>query len=127
MDEKYIKLFQEITKVVASSAEAVMDYDRQKGDEAGLKAATQMRDDFLALNANITKDHIFTKKEVGLLFIGATVVASQVQSQIENLKKALVGYQTDVLPKLKKINDEAVDDPGATQMLNQIFILDNND
>ena len=46
MDKRYVTLFKELAQATAASAETVMDYDREKGDENGLKTATIMRDDY---------------------------------------------------------------------------------
>ena len=45
---------------------------------------------------------------------------------INNLKKAMVGFQTHTIPKLQKILDEAKDDDDARNMANLSFILENN-
>ena len=46
MDKRYVELFKELAKATAVSAEQVMDYDRAKNDEEGLKTAQTMRDDY---------------------------------------------------------------------------------
>ena len=46
MDKKYVTLFKELAQAMAVSAEMVMEYDREKGDDKGLETATIMRNDF---------------------------------------------------------------------------------
>lgn len=131
MDKKYITLFRELAQATAASAESVMDYDRQKGDEKGLETATIMRNDFQELADLITAagdDYMPTQPETAKLLVGAYVMVNQLQDKINALKKAMVGYQTDIIPKLKKIVDEAgADEEKAKQMANELFIIENKE
>jgi thymidine kinase len=49
---------------------------------------------------------------------------NEMQDRINNLKKAITGYQTDVIPKLQKIVDEAKNDEEVTKMANELFIIE---
>lgn len=130
MDKRYVTLFKDLAQATAASAEAVMDYDREKGDEKGLETATTMRDDFQALTDRITEGgetYNMNKGDAARLLVGAMIQVNQLQDRINNLKKAMSGYQTDVVPKLQSIVDEATDDEAAEKMANEKFIIKENE
>ena len=129
MDKKYVTLFKDLAQATAASAEQVMDYDRSQNDEKGLKTATIMRDDYqkLADKINDVGDaYVPNKDEIAKLLVSAMIQVNQLQDRINNLEKAMTGYQTDTIPKLQKILDEAKDDDDARNMANLSFILENN-
>lgn len=129
MDKKYVTLFKDLAQATAASAESVMDYDRSQNDEKGLKTATIMRDDYQKLVDKISDAgdaYAPNKDEVAKLLVGAMIQVNQIQDKINNLKKAMVGFQTNTIPKLQKILDEAKDDDDARNMANLSFILENN-
>ena len=124
MDKRYVTLFKELAQATAASAETVMDYDREKGDENGLKTATIMRDDFQDLVSRIdVTEYVLSKSDAAKLLIAATVMANQLQGRINNMKNALAGYQTDILPKLQDIIDNAKDDDEAKSMAEEKFVI----
>ena len=130
MDKRYITLFRDLAQATAASAESVMDYDREKGDEKALETATTMRDDFQALTDKINEAgdaYEMDKSDVARLLVGAMIQVNQLQDRINNLKKAMSGYQTDVVPKLQAILDGATDDAVAIQMANEKFIIQENE
>ena len=103
-----------------------MDYDRSQNDEKGLKTATIMRDDYQKLTDKIIDAgdaYVPNKDEVAKLLVGAMIQVNQIQDKINNLKKAMVGFQTHTIPKLQKILDEAKDDEDARNMANLSFIM----
>lgn len=110
MDKKYVELFKELAKATAVSAEQVMDYDRAKNDEEGLKAAQTMRDDYNALHDKINDGTELNKTDFAMLLVGAMVTANQIQDRIATLQKAMAGYQTDLIPKLNKIIEAKTED-----------------
>ena len=123
MDKKYIDLFKTLAQATAASAEQVMDYDREKGDEDGLKAATIMRDDFQDLVSRIdVTEYVLTKADATKFLLGSMIQVNQLQDRINNLKKAMAGYQTDIIPKLQRIVD-AEDDEAAQKIANEEFII----
>lgn len=127
MDSKYITLFKDLAQATAASAEAVMDYDRQQEDEKGLQTATTMRDDFQSLTDRLTaNEYSMTKNDAAKLLVGTIIQIDQVKRRIEALKSALTGYQTDIMPKLQAIMDEAENDEMATKMANEKFIIEDN-
>lgn len=104
MDKRYVELFKDLAKATAISAEQVMDYDRQKGDNEGLATATTMRDDFQELADRINDtDYVITKADAAKLLVGSMIIANQIKDKIESLQKGLAGYQTDLIPKLEKV------------------------
>ena len=127
MDKRYITLFKDLAQATAASAETVMEYDRAKDDQKGLETATIMRDDFQDLASKIDDDYILNKDDAAKLLVGAMIMANQLQDKINALKKALTGYQTDVVPKLQHILDEAKDDGEVVQMANETFVIDSNE
>ena len=129
MEKKDVTLFKDLAQATAASAESVMDYDRSQNDEKGLKTATIMRDDYQKLTDKIIDAgdaYVPNKDEVAKLLVGAMIQVNQIQDKINNLKKAMVGFQTNTIPKLQKILDEAKDDEDARNMANLSFILENN-
>lgn len=130
MDKKYIELFRNLAQATAATAEQVMDYDRQKNDEKGLETATIMRDDYQALADIIStygENYQINKSDVAKLLVAATIQVNQIHDRINNLKQAMTGYQTDVIPKLQDILDNAKSDEDATKLANEKFIIENND
>ena len=67
------------------------------------------------------------KGDAARLLVGAMIQVNQLQDRINNLKKAMSGYQTDVVPKLQSIVDEATDDEAAEKMANEKFIIKENE
>ena len=128
MDKKYVLLFKDIAKATAMSADSVMDYNRQKGDDKGLETATIMRDDFKQLAEVIENEgdnYAPTKPDAARLLVGAYVMANQLNDKIKAINKAIKGYTEDVIPKLQKIVDEAgTDDEVAKKMANEFFVID---
>lgn len=123
MDKRYVTLFKELAQATAASAEQVMDYDREKGDEKGLETATIMRNDFQELADKINmEDYTPNKNDAARLLVGAMIQVNQLQDRINNLKKAMAGYQTDIIPKLQRIVD-AEDDEAAQKIANEEFII----
>ena len=126
MNEKYIEFFIELTRAVAVSAESVMEYDHSKNDEQGERTAKTLRDDFQAMHERIKKAgnaYVPTKNDIARLLVGALVTSNQLLDRINNLKKALSGYQTDILPKLQEIMDKATTDEEVAILVGQKFII----
>lgn len=111
MDKKYITLFKNLAQATAVSAETVMEYDQQKNDDKGYETARVMRDDFQDLMGRVdVTEYVMSKADAAKFLVGAMVTANQIQDRITNLKNALAGYQTDIIPKLNEVlgaeNDE---------------------
>ena len=126
MDKKYIALFKELARATAVSAEQVMDYDKAQNDEKGFETAKTMRDDFQALTDSIDDNYNINKSDVARLLVAAMIQTNQLQDRINNLKKAMSGYQSDVIPKLQEILDNAETDEDAIKLANEKFIIQEN-
>ena len=122
MDKKYITLFKDLAQAIAATAESVMDYDRQKEDEKALEAATIMRNDYQELASKINDDYVLTKRDAAKLLVGAMIQANQLQDRMNNIKRAMAGFQTDVIPKLQMMVD-AEDDEAVAKLANEKFII----
>ena len=123
MDKRYVTLFKELAQATAASAEQVMDYDREKGDEKGLETATIMRNDFQELADKINmEDYTPNKNDAARLLVGAMIQVNQAQTRINNLKMAMTGYQTDLIPKLQEIVD-AENDEVASKLADEKFSI----
>jgi len=101
---------------------------RQKNDEKGFDTAKTMRDDFEALNEKLNDksfDGTLTKAEYAKLLVGCYVIVGNLQDRIEALRKAVAGYQSDLVPKLSKIID-AEDDESAQKIADEQFVIETN-
>ena len=130
MDNRYITLFTELAKVTAISAEQVMDYDHEQGDEKGFETAQTMRDDYQELTDKLKEsgeNFSMTKPDAARLLVAAMIQVNQMEERINALKKAMVGYQSDVIPKLQEVLDNAEDDKAVAQLANEKFIIENNE
>jgi hypothetical protein len=103
-----------------------MEYDRAQKDEKGLETATIMRDDFQGLADKIaTEDYVLSKSDAAKLLVGAMIQVNQTQTRINNLKLAMTGYQTDLIPKLQAIVD-AENDEAASKLAEEKFLIKND-
>ena len=127
MDKNYINLFIELTRATEVAAEQVMEYDKEKGDTKGFETAKLMRDDYAALHDKI-KDKNFdgnlTKNEYAKLLAGAYIVKNNLQDKMTALKKAIQGYETDLIPKLTTIVEQGKTDEEAQKLANDNLIID---
>ena len=123
MDKKYIELFKSLAQTTAALAETVMEYNHEQGNEEGFEAAKTMRDNFQDLVGKITPEKfVLTKADAAHLLIASMIQTNQLQNQINNLKSAITGYQTDVIPKLQEIVDAASDEE-AMKMADEKFVV----
>lgn len=127
MDKRYIDLFKELARATAVSAEQVMDYDHEKEDEKGYETAKTMRDDYEALYDRLNDEYNLTKSDAAKLLVGIMIQLNHMQDRIVALRKAVTGYQTDVIPKLQDIVDNAESDEDAAKIANEKFVIENNE
>ena len=126
MDKRYVELFKELSKATAIAAEQVMDYDKSKNDEKGLETATIMRDDFQDLSDRIVAagdEYIPNQGDIAKLLVGAMILSNNLKDKIAALRKAVAGYEQDLIPKLKEITENAKTDEEAQEMANEKFII----
>ena len=127
MNNKYITLFKELAQTTATTAETVMEFNRSNNDEVGLKAATMMRDDFQNLASKIDENYQFTQSDIAQLTVASMIVTNQIKDKIDTLKSALAGYQTDLIPKLQEILEQAENDEAVMKLAEEKFIIDGNE
>ena len=130
MDKKYIELFKELARVTAISAEQVMDYDKEKGDDKGYETAEIMRNDFNELHNKLIADDFngtLTKAEYAKLLIGTLIISNNLRDKVAALNKAITGYEKDLAPKLQKIIDDSNSDEEAQKIAEEILIINNNE
>lgn len=126
MHSKYIDLFKEIARTTSISAEQVMDYDKQKNDDKGYEAAQTLRDDFNVLYDKLRDkdfDGKLEKADFARLLVGVLIIVNQLNDRLNALKKAMSGYQTDVIPKLQEIIDKAESDEDAMKLAEEKFSI----
>ena len=104
-----------------------MDYDKAQNDEKGFDTAKIMRDDFEALYDRLDENYRMTKADGAKLMVGIMIQLNQMQDRITALRKAVTGYQTDLIPKLQEIVDNAQDDEEAAKIAEEKFIIENNE
>ena len=129
MNKKYITLFENLARATAVSAETVMDYNHEQGDTKGFETAKIMRDDYQALTdkiAELQENYKMNRSDAARLCVGAMIIVNQLQDKIESLKKALTGYQTDIIPKLQEIVDNTTTDDEVAEKAEATFVLDDN-
>lgn len=125
MDKKYIELFQGLAQAMAATAETVMEYNHSKDDTQGEKTAEVMRTDYQNLSNKIKEageNYSLSKPDCAKMIVAAMVVSNQLQDKIASLKKALTGYQTDLLPKLQELFDNTSEDEWDKKA-DEIFII----
>ena len=130
MDKKYITLFKELSKSTAVLAEQVMDYDHEKKDEKGFETAKTMRDDFEALHDKLSAedfDGILAKNDYAKLLVASLIISNNLRDKMNTLKKAIMGYENDLIPKLQNIVKDEVTDEEAQKIAEEIFVIDNNE
>ena len=86
-----------------------------------------MRDDYEALYDRLTDDYILTKDDAAKLLVSVMVQLNNIQSRVTALRKAITGYQTDIIPKLQEIIDNAKSDEDATKIAEEKFVIENNE
>ena len=126
MHSKYIELFKEIANATAISAEQVMDYDKQKDDATGYEAAETLHKDFIELYDKIRDknfDGQLAREDFARLLVGTLIIMNQLNDRITALKKAMTGYQTDVMPKLQDIVDNTKTNEEAMAMAEEKFSI----
>ena len=123
MDKSYITLFKELTRAAEAAAEQVMEYDRQKGLTKEEETAKMMRDDYAQLHDKIENNSPLTKNDYAKLLAGAYIVANNLRDRATALKKAIAGYETDLMPKLQAIVEGSANDEEANKLAEEKLIV----
>ena len=105
MNEKYKTLFALIAQNMESIAERAMEDDKAKNDMQGYKTAKEMRSKYARLHDLLTSktvEYIPVKNDIIDLYIGANIIAQQIEARIRREQTAIQGYRLDLIPKLEK-------------------------
>lgn len=110
MDKHYLKLFTQLAHTIEVLAEQVISINHDKKDEKGEETATIMRDDYQQLYDRMRQADFdpvtLSKRDYARFLVGAIIVVQQIETRIENEKKAISGYKIDLIPKLERIINE---------------------
>ena len=105
MNEKYKTLFALIAQNMENIAERAMEDDKAKNDMQAYKTAKEMRSKYARLHDLLTSktvEYIPVKNDIIDIYIGANIVAQQIEARIRREQTALQGYRLDLIPKLEK-------------------------
>lgn len=105
MNEKYKTLFALIAQNMENIAERAMEDDKAKNDIQAYKTAKEMRSKYAHLYDLLTSktvEYIPMKNDIIDLYIGANIIAQQVEARVKREQAALQGYKLDLIPKLEK-------------------------
>lgn len=110
MNEKYRTLFALIAQNMENIAERAMEDDKAKNDMQAYKTAKEMRSKYARLHDLLTSktvEYTLVKNDIIDLYIGANIVAQQIETRVRREQTALQGYRLDLIPKLEKaMNNE---------------------
>lgn len=100
-----------------------MEYDEEKNDMEGRRAAQIMREDYANLYDKIRDNENvqLNKSEFSKLLIASIIVSKNLETQIEQLQKTYNSYNVTIIPKLARINDETKSDEEAETLANELF------
>ena len=105
MNEKYKYLLSLIAQNMENIAERAMEDDKTKNDMQAYKTAKEMRSKYARLHDLLTSktvDYTPVKNDVIDLYIGANIILQQIKLRIQKEQGAVLSYETDLIPKLKK-------------------------
>ena len=113
MNEKYKYLLSLVAQNMENVAERAMEDNKTKNDMQAYKTAKEMRSKYARLHDLLTSktvDYTLVKNDVADLYIGANIILQQIKARIQKEQTAVLGYETDLLPKLKKAmeNEEQI-------------------
>ena len=110
MNEKYKTLLALIAQNMENVAERAMEDDKAKNDMQAYKTAKEMRSKYARLHDLLTSktvDYVPVKNDIIDLYIGANIILQQIRARIQKEQAAVLGYETDLIPKLKKAMENA--------------------
>lgn len=113
MNEKYKTLFALIAQNMENIAERAMEDDKAKNDMQAYKTAKEMRSKYARLHDLLTSktvEYTPVKNDIIDLYVGANIILQQLKLRIRKEQEAVLGYETDLMPKLKKAmeNEEQI-------------------
>ena len=105
MNEKYKTLFALIAQNMENIAERAMEDDKAKNDMQAYKTAKEMRSKYARLHDLLTSktvEYTLVKNDIIDLYIGANIIAQQIEARVKREQTALQAYRLDLIPKLEK-------------------------
>lgn len=105
MNKKYKTLFALIAQNMENIAERAMEVDKAKNDMQAYKTAKEMRSKYARLHDLLTSktvEYIPVKNDIIDLYIGANIVAQQIETRVRREQTAVQGYRLDLIPKLER-------------------------
>lgn len=113
MNEKYKYLLSLVAQNMENVAERAMEDNKVKNDMQAYKTAKEMRSKYARLHDLLTSktvEYTPVKNDVIDLYIGANIILQQIRARIQKEQAAVLGYETDLIPKLKKAmeNEEQI-------------------
>lgn len=122
MTTNYINLFTTLAQAAETTAERLIELNKQKRDEKGAAVATTMREDYAALYDKLSaNEKELTRAEYAKLLVAALIATNNLEDRIKQLQTAVEGYKVDAIPKLQRIIDETKTDEEALKLANEIF------
>lgn len=122
MTTNYINLFTTLAQAAETTAERLIELNKQKRDEKGAAVATTMREDYAALYDKLSaNEKELTRAEYAKLLVAALIATNNLEDRIKQLQTAIEGYKVDAIPKLQRIIDETKTDEEALKLANEIF------
>ena len=82
-----------------------MEDDKAKNDMQAYKTAKEMRSKYARLYDLLTSktvEYTPVKNDIIDLYIGANIIAQQIEARVKREQTALQGYKFDLIPKLEK-------------------------
>ena len=105
MNDKYKYLLSLIAQNMENIAERAMEDDKAKNDMQAYKTAKEMRSKYARLHDLLTSktvEYTPVKNDIIDLYIGANIIAQQIEARVKREQAALQGYKLDLIPKLEK-------------------------
>lgn len=105
MNEKYKYLLGLIAQNMENVAERAMEDDKAKNDMQAYKTAKEKRSKYARLHDLLTSktvNYVPVKNDIIDLYIGSNIVLQQLKARIKKEQAAVLGYETDLIPKLKQ-------------------------
>lgn len=105
MNEKYKTLFALIAQNMENIAERAMEADKKENDLQAYKVAKEMRSKYARLHDLLTSktvEYTPVKNDIIDLYIGANLIAQQIETRVRREQTALQNYKIDLIPKLEK-------------------------
>ena len=127
MNKSYQHLFEEMCKTAETLAEQVLEYNMKTNNQEGSETAQHLRDSFGQLADSIEKANknnqplSFSINQYRMLLAAAYTMRTHLETYMNNVKKAIDGYNIDIIPKLARMVDEGKDEQKIKELEKEIF------